>query len=221
MPPLLAVCFAKTVNPCAWAKSDFIVFTSLIFSPDKDKLTIYEACVYQRFTVSPQERKNMCLVNGLGISPEVDLLVFCFSAALFWNVSPTQTPTQTFLSSLAFQELRLSWWTSNSPKGECTCAEAPSLINLIPDLCWRKNWAFSSFYLPCCTLVHIRRKNNNRCSCHVLDLDLVEMHTEACIFCSSWRQSELWGLRSLREKEHMLKTLFTVRTVMQGCRLLT
>lgn len=83
IPPLFAVCFAKTVNPCAWAKSDFIVFASFIFSPDKDVLTIYEACVYQHFTVSPQERNNMCLVNGLGISPEVDLLVFHLGAALF------------------------------------------------------------------------------------------------------------------------------------------
>lgn len=151
MPPLLAVCFAKAVKPCAWAKSDFIMFTSFIFSPDKDKLTIYEACVYQHFTVSPQERNNICLVNGLGISPEVDLLVFYFSAALFWNVSSTQAPTQTFLSSLSFQDLNLRWWTPKGPKGEYTCAEIPNLVSLIPDLCWRKYWASSSFYLPCCT----------------------------------------------------------------------
>lgn len=56
---------------------------------------------------------------------------------------------------------------------------APTLTNLIPDLCWSKNWACSSLHLPSCTLVPIRRKPDNSCSCQVLDLDFAEL-LKAC-----------------------------------------
>ena len=56
---------------------------------------------------------------------------------------------------------------------------ASDLTNLIPDLCWSKNWACSSLHLPPCTLVPIRKKPDNSCSCQVLDLNFAEM-LKAC-----------------------------------------
>lgn len=216
MPPLLAVCFAKTVNPCAWAKSDFIVFTSFTLSPDKDKLTLYEACVYQHFTVSPQERNNMCLVECSWYLSRSGPICFLFQCRIVLK-SVSHSGTNTDFSQLSgFSGPTSKLVDSKRSKGSwvlmCWGAQ-PDQPYSWPVL--EKEWGILQLLPAMLHLDSYQKKNKNKCSCHVFDLDLAEMCTGACSFCSSWRQSEWWGLRSLREKGHMLKPVFIMRTVMK------
>lgn len=146
--------------------------------------------------------KKQCIhCAWLDLSSAVELLIFLWGAVLSEMSLPVRHQYRLFSAICVYRIYPPYWRSLKGPKSGCPYP-GTHLTNLIPDLCWSKNWACFSLHLTSCTLVPIRRKPGNSCSCQDLDLDFWEMLKTCKAMLLLLSLETTWGVR-FKESEKL------------------